>query len=637
MAIKCFVIFLGSVFFAGTDPLFAGSLAVDLDQTHITSEENATLSVTVEGDADKEPEAPVVEGLQISPAGTSSQYSYINGKSTSSKRYDFSIAPEREGEFSIPSFSLMIDGKKEVSPVLKLKVSPLSSQSTQNSPTNPSDSSGQVPMEVTRSLDVKKVYVGQVVPSVLKINKSQRIRRAELNEKPQDHIKVIRAKEARRNQIQAKDGTVRELSLVDEAIVVDKAGIYKLKDVVIKAEMLVDARPAQRRGRMGGGQGFPFDDFFGGNSPFGLGSQNVIQKSASVDEVTLEVRDLPQKARPPNFDGLVGEFSLAVVKSAPKKASVGESLSLEVRLAGKGSLDGASAPKWESSPQGLKVFPESPKYIETVVEGGGLDSEASFSYALVPNASGTFDLGVMRLSYFDPTEDSYKELKLNLGTIVVEVGANSVGSGTPALTSKDLQKSPAGQSNPDELISNDTTGSTVQANAPWYKNRWFLGTVMFLFSFAAFAGWMFYVRKSAASLPSEKESSYEIGFVRKAASDFISDEEDLKKILQVSIATLEKSEDSSKNREILAELMRSLRSWYVARHQIPLSTEALQSLSLDELLRRYPPAQEIEGLPLAVRMIEQGVYGPDLPPTEFIHQLTSHLQSVLVGAKSVQG
>src|SRR5439155_9851478 len=96
----------------------------------------------------------------------------------------------------------------------------------------------------------------------------------------------------------------------------------------------------------------PFNDpFF--NDPFsGMTEQRIVTLTSRP--VTLEVNPLPPNA-PPSFSGAVGIFSLSSdVK--PKKAQIGDPLTVTASISGRGNFDRVTAPQLESD-RGWHTYP----------------------------------------------------------------------------------------------------------------------------------------------------------------------------------------------------------------------------------------------------------------------------------------
>ena len=146
-------------------------------------------------------------------------------------------------------------------------------------------------------------------------------------------------------------------------------------------------------------------------------NQTVVSNS-----LRLQLKALPA-GRPAGLSGLVGSFE---VSSAPLPASidVGDTLTVDVLLAGEGAVAGASLPPWPSD--GYRVYDDIPT-LSAKLSDGKLAGSARFRRAVVPERPGTLSLPPVRMSWFDPESGEYVERELALRSVEVG-GAASAAS-----------------------------------------------------------------------------------------------------------------------------------------------------------------------------------------------------------------
>jgi hypothetical protein len=122
--------------------------------------------------------------------------------------------------------------------------------------------------------------------------------------------------------------------------------------------------------------------------------------------VRLQVRPLPRP--PPSFSGAVGSFRVHAGLSPPLVA-VGEATTFTLELEGSGNL--AAIPGPELPPlAGVRRFP--PRRESSVEgQGGSLRSRRSWSWALVPERAGSWELPSQEWSHFDPGSGTYRTLR----------------------------------------------------------------------------------------------------------------------------------------------------------------------------------------------------------------------------------
>lgn len=152
-----------------------------------------------------------------------------------------------------------------------------------------------------------------------------------------------------------------------------------------------------------------------GTIGFGIISQPRMEPvSVTSDQPVIEVRPLP--APPAGFSGAVGQFKL-VSKVVPEKAAVGEPITWTLELSGTGNwpdLDGLPSRAVSNDFQVVQ-----PKAKRTPAEGKLFDVTLTEDVVLVPTKPGSYTLGPVALSYFDPKSGTYKTLQAPRTTVTV--------------------------------------------------------------------------------------------------------------------------------------------------------------------------------------------------------------------------
>jgi hypothetical protein len=118
--------------------------------------------------------------------------------------------------------------------------------------------------------------------------------------------------------------------------------------------------------------------------------------------VTLSARELP--APPPGFQGAVGELEI-VAEVEPAALSVGDAATYTITLSGAGHLQGLPAPQLPEI-QGLRAFPPQQESDESAV-GSTVRGRRTWTFVLVPEAAGRYQLPALEIPYFDPVRGEY--------------------------------------------------------------------------------------------------------------------------------------------------------------------------------------------------------------------------------------
>ncbi|HUR59938.1 MAG TPA: BatD family protein [Opitutaceae bacterium] len=152
-----------------------------------------------------------------------------------------------------------------------------------------------------------------------------------------------------------------------------------------------------------------------GTVGFGFLSQPRMEPvTVTSDQPTIEVRPLP--TAPPGFGGAVGQFKL-VSKVVPEKAAVGEPVTWTIELSGTGNWpDIAGLPSRDVSNDFQVVQPRAKR---TPGEGKLFDVTLAEDVVLVPSKAGSYALGPIHFTYFDPRSGSYKTISAPRTTIAI--------------------------------------------------------------------------------------------------------------------------------------------------------------------------------------------------------------------------
>ncbi|MEO8197926.1 MAG: BatD family protein [Thermoanaerobaculia bacterium] len=156
-------------------------------------------------------------------------------------------------------------------------------------------------------------------------------------------------------------------------------------------------------------------------TPFGRSETQHLKTAA----LPLDVQVLP--AAPVDFTGAVGD--LAVSARLDRAAlSVGEAATLTIRSTGRGNLQSLRPPEL-AIPDGIRLFPPRQESTERLTDGN-LVSSQEWSYVLVPQRPGTYELPALALPYFDPAAKAFKSAATR--PLVLTVTGEAVASPTAA-------------------------------------------------------------------------------------------------------------------------------------------------------------------------------------------------------------
>ncbi len=155
--------------------------------------------------------------------------------------------------------------------------------------------------------------------------------------------------------------------------------------------------------------------------------QSQITRASNIVKVVAQA--MPP-GPPPGFRDVVGQLSFDA-KIEPRSLEVGQAATLELRLTGKGHLQGVAAPDIPTI-AGLQVFPPQQSGGDSLKRTTILGNRI-WTYVLVPDRAGKIAIPKLDFPYFDPVSGLYKvastaplELEVNGSTQAVRSSADNV-------------------------------------------------------------------------------------------------------------------------------------------------------------------------------------------------------------------
>jgi hypothetical protein len=380
----------------------AANFTASLNRTTITLGESAALSLTFEGDAPKEvPQPPPIQNLRITYLGPSSQFSFINGQSSTTVTHNFTVTPQQVGDFTIPALVAVVGGQRLASQPLALKVvKPGAVAASQ---------AGEQLVLLKLALPKKEVYLGETVVAKLQLYLHSSVRNfgnLRLNAFPADGFNLGKNAEGQRRRVQIGNSVY---TLVPYAVTLTpiKAGPGVLGPVAVS--LIVELASANRRGD-------PFDPF----GMFNRNEQNEI--TLATEPESVQTLPLPAENQPPDFKGAVGNYTLTVT-AGPTNVAVGDPITVRVQISGRGALESLELPD-QTAWHDFKTYPPSSK-IETADELG-IQGTKTFEEIVVPQNSDLKALPPFSFSYFDPERKSYRTLTQPGMALVVRPGGTTL-------------------------------------------------------------------------------------------------------------------------------------------------------------------------------------------------------------------
>ncbi|MFO1459899.1 MAG: BatD family protein [Verrucomicrobiota bacterium] len=378
---------------AVADPSFTAEL--EPDQVAVGDFATLKLAFTDLGDV-VAPPPPVVPNATVTYRGSSHQFAIINFSRSSTVIHEYAVTPKTQGTVTIPAITVDANGKKYTSEPVVLRVGAGRDLS----------SIGFLKLSVPRT----NVYVGETFPVEVRfyfrISPAQQAPPTIAMEgflKGRQHLDSLPPE-----SINGHDHAVARWSLAVTAV---KPGEFEIGP----AELQTLYRYESRR------------SFFGG--------YEQRQLNFTSEPLHLRVLSPPAAGRPSTFDGAVGRFRIDVTAS-PTNVTVGDPVTVRVRVSGTGNFDGLSLPALPPN-SGFQSYPGTNSFVEAKGDPLGLSGTKNFEVVLVPEQSGLQRLRWPVLTSWDPVEKKYVteegrplaiQVRPGAGNQAQPVGSNVVAS-----------------------------------------------------------------------------------------------------------------------------------------------------------------------------------------------------------------
>ena len=433
-----FIIGLLSLFY--TTQILAGIVTGELDKVKGTIDDIFVYTLTVQGRFSSQPDFPEIKNADVSYQGMSQNVTMTNNTYVSENTFSYGIRPKKHGTYRIPSITMKVDGKLTSSAPLEFSVVKASA-STQT------DTNQDIFIKRTLSKDT--LYIGEALLSRVEIYRRVRWRGASPVASTDEHFKVIPIdgeKKYRRNI----NGTTYEVVALEQILVAKKSGKIEVEPFILDTQLVMQNQRSRRPG------GF-FDDFFQ--------SGRVIEKRFRSNTNKLHIKPLPREGRTKEFSGLIGKFDL-ISEIDKSVVNAGDSITLSLSVKGVGQTTGMKDPKLELS-DGVKVYADKPEDLDRVSAKEGLVGVRIFKWAIVPSKSGEYELGKIKLNYFNTELGKYETLVADIGKIAVKGSTSvtsvpSMDSSTPSVKKEDVKLTGS------DIIASKSTSSIL-------NNRSFIG------------------------------------------------------------------------------------------------------------------------------------------------------------------
>ncbi|OYV47302.1 MAG: hypothetical protein B7X06_03155, partial [Verrucomicrobia bacterium 21-51-4] len=433
---------------------------------------------------------PGQQGLAMQYRGQQASFQVLNGQSRSRSIYIFNVVAQSAGSYTIPEYSVQVDGKAYTVPAASLEVSPSPSAVTAPSyyagqSASAQGRSSQAPSSPYVFLELKlprnNLYVGETIPcwANLGVREGSAYRILSPGPEPVGAGFDAFAFNPARDPLQAREQRgpiVYRETLWPTAMTPLKAGTYTISFGLNVAVQL----PTQPNGT---------EDDYSSYSILSNFLANVETLSLETKTEQIQVSPLPAEGKPKDFTGAIGSFSAQQLISTTTP-DVGEPVTLTLVINGTGNFDRIQAPalpedpNWKSYPPRVDFNPEDPI---------GYQGAKRIQYVIIPLSESIQATPDLHISYFDPVAGKYRELTPEPLPIEVKPGSSKRGKNAKNSSNKIAEEDPQENIDDSALSLMPELGPVVTHSRPC-----FFGISFWMAQAAAAAaliGWFTFRRK----------------------------------------------------------------------------------------------------------------------------------------------
>ncbi|MCB1865206.1 MAG: protein BatD [Chromatiales bacterium] len=376
--------------------LAAAALTAEVDRRELAFGDTLTLVVDLrDGQVGGEPDLRALEqDFEILGSATQQYMQSINGRTQRGLRWQYTLAPRRAGQLTIPALAL---GSQQTAPiVLTVRDAPADQRSDE--------------VWVETVVDRTNPHVGEQVIVAVRIFTLRRISGGELSDPPVSGATLESLGEDLHYQTRRGE---QNYAVIERrfALFPRTPGRIEIGPAVFDGSVVA---PAQRPSSGWGIPGF-FDQ-----------TRRLRRRS---EPVALEVRPAPVGA------GWLPAEELALEErwepAAGEPIAVGRPVTRTVTLRATGLSPLLIPDLTADAPDGVRAFAE-PVQTEQRATRDGIAVEARRSIAYIANAAGQYRLPPIALRWWDAGDKAWREANLPARTITVEPAAIASGAAPPA-------------------------------------------------------------------------------------------------------------------------------------------------------------------------------------------------------------
>jgi len=378
-----------------------------VDKTSVDVGEEILLTIDISGESVNIPsiEVPPIANFSIYSSGRSQSMSFVNGQVSNSISFRYVLIANAQGKFIIPALNLKYDGKTystqdiEISVSASQKTSVASANQSVNKVTTQDTTLSDKAIFVKAIADKSSVYVNEQLTYYFRL-----YRRVDFLNQPQfappgfsGFWSESYPPTNNMTEINGKQYMLSELKFV----------LFPTSP----GKITIDQSTLQCQIASNNPNDF-FDGFFAMGKPITL----------RTDPITINVYPLPNKDKPTNFSGAVGQYEIQA-QSDKLNTKTNDPVTLSIIVSGSGNIKTLPEPQMSQLMEFRKFDTASTYDINK--SAGKFTGSKTFKTLLSPQSSGTKTIPAIEFSYFDPQSKSYKKIYSKPISINVTQGTNT--------------------------------------------------------------------------------------------------------------------------------------------------------------------------------------------------------------------
>jgi len=407
-----------------------------LDRETVAVGENVILTLTFDGAAPPSaPNLPALPNLQLVGVRATTSMNAVNGQATTQRAYSYTFAPLQPGNAVIPAMQFQLNNQVIRTEPLTLKITPAPELP-------PAAANGAFLKLVTPKTNI---FRGEVLPVEI-------------------ILYVVMGNNAQMPQLEAQGFTLGNIIQQPQRSQV-RFGNQTFASAAFRSYVT-----AARNGSLTLGPATMMLQIPAPNSRRSIFGELVDWQRVTLqsEAIPIQVTPLPNQNVPAGFNGAVGSYTLSVT-AGPTNLSVGDPITVKLKLTGKGVLDSLTLP---DQPQWREFKTYAPSSTVESSDPHHLTGTKNFEQVIIPLNHEIKALPPVQFSYFDSDQKAYRTLSNSLIPLAIKPAATA---NVPILaTTNAADKGDAAPAVDDILHIKAQAESHSATSAPLLAQGWFL-------------------------------------------------------------------------------------------------------------------------------------------------------------------